>query len=51
MSLIELLDHGDWRGALRRSFEGAIRLLQTDRYGRCSSAVDDVKSWLEDWWC
>ncbi len=29
-----------------RSFEGAIRLLQTDRYGRCSSAVDDVKSWL-----
>lgn len=46
MSLIELLDHGDWRGALRRSFEGAIRLLQTDRFGRCSSAVDDLKSWL-----
>jgi hypothetical protein len=20
--------------------------LQTDRFGRCSSAVDDVKSWL-----
>ncbi|BDA71691.1 hypothetical protein CAL7716_058570 [Calothrix sp. PCC 7716] len=46
MSLIELLEDGDWRTALRRSFEGAIRLLQTDRYGRCSSAVDDVKSWL-----
>lgn len=46
MSLIEYLEDGDWRGALRRSFEGAIRLLQTDRYGRCSSAVDDVKSWL-----
>ncbi|BDA75982.1 hypothetical protein CAL7716_101480 (plasmid) [Calothrix sp. PCC 7716] len=46
MSLIEYLEHGDWRGALRRSFEGALHLLQTDRFGRCSSAVDDVKSWL-----
>ncbi|GJD18377.1 hypothetical protein RIVM261_033330 [Rivularia sp. IAM M-261] len=47
MSLIEyLVERGDWRSSLRRSFEGAIRLLQTDRYGRCSSAVDDVKSWL-----
>ncbi|OKH45530.1 hypothetical protein NIES2101_26100 [Calothrix sp. HK-06] len=39
MSLIEHLEDGDWRGALRRSFEGAIRLLQTDRFGRCSSAA------------
>ncbi|BAZ16390.1 hypothetical protein NIES4071_82660 [Calothrix sp. NIES-4071] len=46
MSLIELLEYGDWRSSLRRSFEGAIRLLQTDRFGRCSSAVDDVKIWL-----
>lgn len=46
MSLIEYLEHGDWRAALRRSFEGAITLLQTDRFGRSSSAVNDVKSWL-----
>lgn len=46
MSLIEYLKDGDWRGALRRSFEVAITKLQTDRFGRCSSAVDDVRSWL-----
>jgi hypothetical protein len=46
MALIEYLEHNNWREALRRSFEGAIALLQTDRFGRCSSAVDDVKSWL-----
>ncbi|MBW4511785.1 MAG: hypothetical protein KME64_35575 [Scytonematopsis contorta HA4267-MV1] len=46
MSLIEYLEDTNWRAALRRSFEGAINLLQTDRHGRCSSAVDDVRSWL-----
>ncbi len=46
MSLIEYLEHDNWREVLRRSFEGAITLLQTDRFGRCSSAVDDIKSWL-----
>lgn len=46
MALIEYLERDNWREALRRSFEGAITLLQTDRFGRCSSAVDDVKSWL-----
>ena len=46
MALIEYLEHDDWRSVLRRSFEGAITLLQTDRFGRCSSAVDDIKSWL-----
>ncbi|KYC37849.1 hypothetical protein WA1_04905 [Scytonema hofmannii PCC 7110] len=46
MALIEYLERGDWRGVLRRSFEGAITLLQTDRFRPTSSAVDDVKSWL-----
>ncbi|MBV6627711.1 MAG: hypothetical protein KI793_33100 [Rivularia sp. (in: Bacteria)] len=46
MALIEYLERDDWRSVLRRSFEGAITLLQTDRFGRCSSAVDDIKSWL-----
>ena len=46
MSLIEYLERDNWREVLRRSFEGAINLLQTDRFGRCSSAVDDIKSWL-----
>jgi hypothetical protein len=46
MALIEYLERDDWYKVLRRSFEGAINLLQTDRFGRCSSAVDDIKSWL-----
>lgn len=46
MALIEYLEHDDWREALRRSFEGAITLLQTDRFRQTSSAIDDVKSWL-----
>ena len=46
MSLIEYLERNNWREVLRRSFEGAIILLQTNRFGRCSSAVDDIKSWL-----
>ena len=46
MSLIEYLERNNWREVLRRSFEGAINLLQTNRFGRCSSAVDDIKSWL-----
>ena len=46
MSLIEYLEHDNWRSVLRRSFEGAINLLETDRFGRCSSAIDDIKSWL-----
>ncbi|MEL7246094.1 MAG: hypothetical protein AAFV71_28535 [Cyanobacteria bacterium J06633_8] len=46
MSLIEYLEHDNWREVLRRNFERAITLLQTDRFGRCSSAVDDIKSWL-----
>jgi hypothetical protein len=46
MALIEYLERGDWRGVLRRSFEGAITLLQTDRFRPTSSAIEDVKSWL-----
>jgi hypothetical protein len=46
MALIEYLEHDDWREALRRSFEGAIRLLQTDRFRMTSSSIDDVRSWL-----
>jgi hypothetical protein len=46
MSLIEYLEHDNWREALRRSFEGAIALLQTDRFRLTSSAIDDVRSWL-----
>ena len=36
----------DWREVLRRSFEVAITLLQTDRSRLSSSAIDDIKSWL-----
>ena len=46
MALIEHLERDDWREALRRSFEGAITLLQTDRFRLTSSAIDDVRSWL-----
>ncbi len=46
MALIEYLEHDNWREVLRRSFEGAITLLQTDRFRQTSSAVDDVRSWL-----
>jgi hypothetical protein len=46
MALIEYLEHENWREALRRSFEGAIALLQTDRFRPTSSAQDDVRSWL-----
>ena len=46
MALIEYLERDDWREALRRSFEGAITLLQTDRFRLTSSAIDDVRSWL-----
>ena len=46
MALIEYLEHDDWRSVLRRSFEGAIALLQTDRFRPTSSAIDDIRSWL-----
>ena len=46
MALIEYLENDNWREALRRSFEGAIYLLQTDRFRLTSSAIDDVRSWL-----
>ncbi len=46
MALIEYLERDDWREVLRRSFEGAIALLQTDRFRRTSSAIDDIRSWL-----
>lgn len=46
MALIEYLERDDWREVLRRSFEGAITLLQTDRFRRTSSAIDDIRSWL-----
>ena len=46
MALIEYLERDDWREALRRSFEGAITLLQRDRFRMTSSAIDDVRSWL-----
>ena len=46
MALIEYLENGNWREALRRSFEGAIYLLQTDRFRLTSSTIDDVRSWL-----
>jgi hypothetical protein len=46
MALIEYLDRDDWREVLRRSFEGAIALLQRDRWKMTSSAIDDMRSWL-----
>jgi len=46
MALIEYLERDDWREVLRRNFEGAIALLQTDRFRQTSSAIDDVRSWL-----
>ncbi|MEA5574102.1 hypothetical protein [Calothrix sp. UHCC 0171] len=46
MALIEYLDRDDWRDAMRRSFEGAIALLQRDRWKMTSSAIDDMRSWL-----
>ncbi len=46
MALIEYLEHNNWREVLRRSFEGAIALLQTDRFRLTSSTIDDVRSWL-----
>jgi hypothetical protein len=46
MALIEYLEHNNWREVLRRSFEGAITLLQTDRFRLTSSAIDDIRSWL-----
>lgn len=46
MALIEYLERDDWREVLRRSFEGAINLLQTDRFRRTSSSIDDIKNWL-----
>ncbi|HBL13707.1 MAG TPA: hypothetical protein DD379_20385 [Cyanobacteria bacterium UBA11162] len=46
MALIEYLEHDDWRSVLRRSFEGVIALLQTERFRPTSSAIDDMRSWL-----
>ena len=46
MALIEYLEHDDWRSVLRRSFEGAIALLQINRFRLTSSAIDDMRSWL-----
>ena len=46
MALIEYLEDDNWRSVLRRSFEGAIALLQTDRFRSTSSAIDDIRSWL-----
>jgi hypothetical protein len=46
MALIEYLEQDDWADVLRRSFEVAIALLQTDRFCLTSSAVDDVRGWL-----
>ena len=46
MSLIEYLERDNWREVLRRSFEGAITLLQTDRFRLTSSAIDDIRIWL-----
>jgi len=47
MALIEYLERDDWADVLRRSFEVAIALLQTDRFGLTSSAVDDVRGGRE----
>jgi hypothetical protein len=44
MALIEYLENDDWQAVLRRSFEGAITLLQTDRFRLTSSAIDDMRS-------
>ncbi|MDF5726404.1 MAG: hypothetical protein PUP91_39385 [Rhizonema sp. PD37] len=41
-----LPQNDNWREVLRRSFEGAITLLQTDRFRLTSSTIDDVRSWL-----
>lgn len=46
MSLVEYLEHANWQDVLRRSFTAALTILQTDRFRRTSSAVDDIKSWL-----
>jgi hypothetical protein len=46
MALIEYLEQENWADVLRRSFEVAIVLLQTDRFCLTSSAVDDVRAWL-----
>jgi hypothetical protein len=46
MALIEYLERDNWREVLRRSFEGAIALLQTDRFRQTSSGIDDIRSWL-----
>ncbi len=46
MALIEYLETDRWQEALRRSFVGAIDLLQTDRFRVTSSAIDDIRSWL-----
>ena len=46
MALIKHLEKNDWADVLRRSFEVAIALLQTDRFRLTSSAVDDVRGGL-----
>jgi hypothetical protein len=46
MALIEYLENDDWQAVLRRSFEGAITLLRTDRFRLTSSAIDDMRCWL-----
>jgi hypothetical protein len=46
MSLIEYLEHDNWREVLHRNFSEAINLLQTDRFRRTSSSIDDIRSWL-----
>jgi hypothetical protein len=47
MALIEYLEREDWRGALQRSFEGALQLLKTDdRFRMTSSSIDDMRSWF-----
>jgi hypothetical protein len=46
VSLIEHLHHDGWAEHLRRSFEVALDILSHDRFRRCSSSVDDIRSWL-----
>jgi hypothetical protein len=40
------VDNNDWQAVLRRSFEGEITSLPTDRFRLTSGMIDDVRSWL-----
>jgi hypothetical protein len=47
MSFVEYLRQDNWFEFLERTFDSALRTLETDPSGSLASAADDLRGWLQ----